>query len=59
MKAALLQVAEIAEANGIEVIDKAAAEKIAEIKKDDEIKKACFLPPLLVLYKICISYLIK
>ncbi|MCQ2511877.1 MAG: hypothetical protein MJ092_00600 [Lachnospiraceae bacterium] len=33
MKAALLQVAEIAEANGIEVIDKAAAEKIAEIKK--------------------------
>ena len=33
MKAALLQIAEIAEQNGIEVIDKAAAEKIAEIRK--------------------------
>ena len=33
MKAALLQIAEIAEANGIEVIDKEAALKIAEIKK--------------------------
>lgn len=33
MKAALLQIAEIAEANGIEVIDKEAALRIAEIKK--------------------------
>ena len=33
MKAALLQIAEIAEENGIEVIDKEAALKIAEIKK--------------------------
>ena len=34
MKAALLQIAEIAEENGIEVIDKEAALKIAEIKKN-------------------------
>ena len=34
MKAALLQIAEIAEKNGIEVIDKAAALKIAEIRKN-------------------------
>ena len=34
MKAALLQIAQIAEENGIEVIDKAAAEKIAEIRKN-------------------------
>ena len=34
MKAALLQIAEIAEQNGIEVIDKEAALKIAEIKKN-------------------------
>ena len=33
MKAALLQIAEIAEQNGIEVIDKEAALKIAEIRK--------------------------
>ena len=33
MKAALMQIVEIAEENGIEVIDKAAALKIAEIKK--------------------------
>lgn len=33
MKAALLQIAQIAEENGIEVIDKEAALKIAEIKK--------------------------
>lgn len=33
MKAALLQIAEIAEKNGIEVIDKQAAERIAEIRK--------------------------
>lgn len=33
MKAALMQIAEIAEQNGIEVIDKEAALKIAEIKK--------------------------
>ena len=34
MKAALLQIAEIAEENGIEVIDKEAALKIAEIKRN-------------------------
>ncbi|MCQ2801205.1 MAG: hypothetical protein MJ222_00915 [Bacilli bacterium] len=34
MKAALLQIAQIAEENGIEVIDKEAALKIAEIKKN-------------------------
>lgn len=34
MKAALLQIAEIAEQNGIDVIDKQAALKIAEIKKN-------------------------
>lgn len=34
MKAALLQIAQIAEENGIDVIDKAAAEKIAEIRKN-------------------------
>lgn len=34
MKAALAQIAEIAEENGIEVIDKEAALKIAEIKKN-------------------------
>ncbi|MCR5694401.1 MAG: hypothetical protein K6G89_05455 [Clostridia bacterium] len=34
MKAALLQIAEIAEENGIDVIDKEAAEKIAEIKRN-------------------------
>lgn len=33
MKAALLQIAQIAEQNGIEVIDKEAAQKIAEIRK--------------------------
>lgn len=33
MKAALLQIAKIAEENGIELIDKQAAEKIAEIRK--------------------------
>ena len=33
LKAALLQIAEIAEKNGIEVIDKEAAEKIAELRK--------------------------
>ena len=33
LKAALLQIVQIAEANNIEVIDKAAAEKIAEIRK--------------------------
>ena len=33
MKAALLQIIEIAKANGITVIDKAAADKIAEIRK--------------------------
>ncbi|MCF0113424.1 MAG: hypothetical protein HUJ60_05555 [Bacilli bacterium] len=33
LKAALLQIAEIAEKNGIEIIDKEAALKIAEIKK--------------------------
>ncbi len=33
MKAALLQIAEIAEKNGIEVVDKAAALRIAEIRK--------------------------
>jgi hypothetical protein len=33
MKAALNQVAKIAEENGIMVIDKAAAEKIAELRK--------------------------
>ncbi|MCQ2087430.1 MAG: hypothetical protein MJZ37_05110 [Bacilli bacterium] len=33
MKAALMQIVQIAEENGIEVIDKAAAEKIAEIRK--------------------------
>ena len=33
MKAALTQIAEIAEKNGIMVIDKAAAEKIAEIRR--------------------------
>ena len=33
MKAALMQIAEIAEENGIEVIDKEAALKIAEIRK--------------------------
>lgn len=36
MKAALLQVARIAEENGIEVIDKAAALKIAEIRKKNK-----------------------
>ncbi|MBR1891029.1 MAG: hypothetical protein IJ811_00865 [Clostridia bacterium] len=34
MKAALLQIAQIAEQNGIEVIDRAAAERIAEIRKN-------------------------
>ena len=34
MKAALLQIAQIAEENGIEVIDKEAAQKIAEIRKN-------------------------
>lgn len=34
MKAALMQIAEIAEENGIDVIDKAAALKIAEIKRN-------------------------
>ena len=34
MKAALLQIAEIAEKNGIEIIDKAAALRIAEIRKN-------------------------
>lgn len=33
MKAALLQIAQIAEQNGIDVIDKEAAQKIAEIRK--------------------------
>lgn len=33
MKAALMQIAEIAEQNGIEVIDRAAAERIAELRK--------------------------
>ena len=33
MKAALMQIVEIAEENGIEVIDKQAAEKIAELRK--------------------------
>ena len=33
MKAALLEVAQIAEENGIDIIDKAAAQKIAEIKR--------------------------
>ena len=33
MKAALLEVAQIAEENGIDVIDKAAVQKIAEIKR--------------------------
>lgn len=33
-----LQVAQIAEANGIEVIDKEAAEKIAEINKKNKKK---------------------
>lgn len=36
MKAALLQIAEIAEKNGIEIIDKEAALKIAEIKKNSK-----------------------
>ncbi len=36
MKAALMQVVKIAEENGIEVIDKAAAEKIAEIRKKNK-----------------------
>ena len=36
MKAALMQIAEIAEKNGIEVIDKEAALKIAEIKKQSK-----------------------
>ena len=33
MKAALLQIVEIAEREGIEVIDKKAAERIAEIRR--------------------------
>ena len=36
MKAALLQIAKIAEDNGIEVIDKEAALKIAEIRKSQK-----------------------
>ena len=36
MKAALTQIAEIAEKNGIMVIDKAAAEKIAELRKKNK-----------------------
>ncbi len=36
MKAALLQIAEIAEANGIDIIDKEAALKIAQIKKQSK-----------------------
>ncbi len=38
MKAALLQIAQIAEENGIEVIDKEAALKIAEIRKKNKNK---------------------
>ena len=34
MKAALLQIVQIAEENGIEVIDKEAAMKIAELRKN-------------------------
>lgn len=36
MKAALSQIADIAEKNGIMVIDKAAAEKIAELRKKNK-----------------------
>ena len=36
MKAALSQIAEIAEKNGIMVIDKAAAERIAELRKKNK-----------------------
>ena len=36
MKAALMQIAEIAEKNGIMIIDKPAAERIAELRKKNK-----------------------